>query len=320
MALALAAACALAPVGGSSKDSEVLLSPYLPRTAHQAYGYSLALDGPRVRPAKEWLLAAEHALFRPAAAALPLEVVGRFHSSRAEALGFAFDARGGRRIEIEVRTAASPEAGAAVAASPVFVDLFSAAAGRLEILESAAPARGDEHGARVHRLEVAVLAPERFVLRVQPALEYAGEYRVTVRAAPLLAFPVDGMDIEAIQSGFGAERDGGARSHRGVDIFAPRGTPALAAMDSWVSRVETTRRGGNVVWLQPLFGDLRLYYAHLEEQLVEPGDFVLAGEAVGTVGNTGNAITTPPHLHFGVYVRRRGGGRGGARDPYPFLD
>jgi murein DD-endopeptidase MepM/ murein hydrolase activator NlpD len=134
----------------------------------------------------------------------------------------------------------------------------------------------------------------------------------------LLGFPVDGVDARAIWSGFGAERDGGRRAHRGVDIFAPRGTPALAAIDGWVTRVETTRVGGNVVWLQPLLGTMRIYYAHLDEQWVRPGDFVRAGQAVGTVGNTGNARTTPPHLHFGVYVRRQGM-RGGARDPAEFL-
>ena len=92
----------------------------------------------------------------------------------------------------------------------------------------------------------------------------------------------------------------------------------LAATDGWVTRVETTRVGGNVVWMQPLFGNMRVYYAHLHEQWVEPGDFVLAGQPLGAVGNTGNAITTPPHLHFGVYVRRPGV-RGGARDPAEFL-
>ena len=130
----------------------------------------------------------------------------------------------------------------------------------------------------------------------------------------MLAFPVDGVDGSAIWSGFGAERDGGRRAHRGVDIFAPRGTPVLAATDGWVTRVETTRVGGNVVWMQPLFGNMRVYYAHLHEQWVEPGDFVLAGQPLGAVGNTGNAITTPPHLHFGVYVRRPGV-RGGAQRP-----
>ncbi|HLF12140.1 MAG TPA: M23 family metallopeptidase, partial [Gammaproteobacteria bacterium] len=145
-------------------------------------------------------------------------------------------------------------------------------------------------------------------------------YAVAVRVltSPLLAFPVEGFDTRAIQSGFGAERDGGARAHRGVDIFAPRGATAVAATDAWVVRVETTRVGGNVVWLQPLFGNMRLYYAHLDRQYVERGQFVLAGEPIGAVGNTGNAISTPPHLHFGVYVRKPGV-RGGARDPYGFL-
>jgi murein DD-endopeptidase MepM/ murein hydrolase activator NlpD len=67
--------------------------------------------------------------------------------------------------------------------------------------------------------------------------------------------------------------------------------------------------------MQPMFDGMRLYYAHLDTQLVVPGQFVRAGEPIGTVGNTGNAITTPPHLHFGVYWRQRGG----ARDPSAFL-
>jgi murein DD-endopeptidase MepM/ murein hydrolase activator NlpD len=104
-----------------------------------------------------------------------------------------------------------------------------------------------------------------------------------------------------------------------VDIFANRGTDAVAAVDAWVSRVDTTPRGGNVVWLQPVFGNMRLYYAHLDTQLVRAGEFVAAGDVLGTVGNTGNAVTTPPHLHFGVYLRRAGR-RGGARDPYDFLN
>ena len=160
-----------------------------------------------------------------------------------------------------------------------------------------------------------LLQDAEYVLRVQPEIESVGAYRLNVHSAPTLDFPVSGFDAAAIQSGFGASRDAGAREHHGVDIFAPRGTLAVAALDARVSRVETTGRGGNVVWLQPLFGNLRLYYAHLDSQSVKPGQFVFAGETIGTVGNTGNARTTPPHLHFGVYVRRRGG----AWDPYPFL-
>ncbi len=56
----------------------------------------------------------------------------------------------------------------------------------------------------------------------------------------------------------------------------------------------------------------RYYYAHLDGFAVESGDKVKKGEILGYVGNTGNAITTPPHLHFGIYA-------GGPVDPAPFL-
>ena len=94
-------------------------------------------------------------------------------------------------------------------------------------------------------------------------------------------------------------------------MFAPRGTPVLAGAAGRVSRVQETPVGGRVVWLQTDAGSL--YYAHLDRQLVEPGARVAAGDTLGTVGNTGNAAATPPHLHFGVYGRR------GAVDPEPFV-
>src|SRR5690606_9660658 len=74
----------------------------------------------------------------------------------------------------------------------------------------------------------------------------------------------------------------------------------------------TTPRGGNVVWLRT--ADRSYYYAHLEKAAFSGRESVEAGEVLGYVGNSGNAITTPPHLHFGVY--RRGHG---AMDPLPRL-
>lgn len=316
-ALLACAGLALVPVGGSSKSSEILLSPYLPRSAHQAYAYSLAQEyGLHRPPWRDWLLEAERAILAPEEAALPLDLASRFEAGRAEARGLRFRPPGGRRVyvEIEADGAAGVEHGA------LFVDLFALEGRRAELVHSAPPAPKSRSPQGGHRIELAAPEPVDYVLRLQPPLGYSGAYRVRIRTAPLLRFPVEGMDTRAIQSGFGAERDGGARTHRGVDIFAPRGTPALAAMDARVLRVDTTPRGGNVVWLQPLFGAMRLYYAHLDTQLVRPGDFVLAGDPIGTVGNTGNARTTPPHLHFGVYLRGPGLRRGGARDPYPFLD
>jgi hypothetical protein len=57
-----------------------------------------------------------------------------------------------------------------------------------------------------------------------------------------------------------------------------------------------------------------LYYAHLDRHAVEEDTWVEPGDTLGFVGNTGNARTTPPHLHFGIYVRRRG-----PVDPYYHL-
>jgi peptidoglycan LD-endopeptidase LytH len=125
---------------------------------------------------------------------------------------------------------------------------------------------------------------------------------------------VEGHTTGHIQSFFGAARDGGRREHHGVDIFAPRGTPVLAAGPGVVRRVRETPIGGRVVWVFDEARNLNRYYAHLDSQLVRGGQAVRPGDTIGTVGNTGNARTTPPHLHFGIYARGQG-----PVDPWPFL-
>jgi len=297
---------ALVPlISAGPAATSIVTVPYAPQYPHQAYGYELALTRlQRNAPAAGWLAAADRALLEPQAIALPFRKAGE-QASDAAAIGYAFAVPVGRRISVKV-TSSDPGA-----AEP-FVDLFHAAAEKRVRVAGALP------GGPSQPVVIDVVEGGDYVLRVQPPLGAAASYAVEIASRPLLEFPVDGVDGRAIWSGFGAERDGGRREHRGVDIFAPRGTPVLAATDGWVTRVETTRVGGNVVWMQPLFGNMRVYYAHLTEQWVEPGDFVLAGQPVGSVGNTGNAVTTPPHLHFGVYVRRPGV-RGGARDPVEFL-
>jgi murein DD-endopeptidase MepM/ murein hydrolase activator NlpD len=99
-----------------------------------------------------------------------------------------------------------------------------------------------------------------------------------------------------------------------VDIFAPRDTPVLAAAPGIVSSVATTRRGGHVVWIWDGARRQSHYYAHLARQAVGPGERVQAGDVIGYVGNTGNARTTPPHLHFGIYAAGDG-----PIDPLPFV-
>jgi hypothetical protein len=144
------------------------------------------------------------------------------------------------------------------------------------------------------------------VLRVQPELLRGGLVTVTLSAHASLGFPVAGVNLGAVRSGFGAERDGGRREHHGVDIFAPRGTPVVAAAAGYVTRVGTRGIGGNVVWMREARWGRRLYYAHLDRFAVEEDIWVEPGDTIGFVGNSGNARTTPPHLHFGIYLRGQG--------------
>jgi murein DD-endopeptidase MepM/ murein hydrolase activator NlpD len=127
-----------------------------------------------------------------------------------------------------------------------------------------------------------------------------------------MVFPV-GSKRSFVGSFWGADRDGGRRSHEGIDIFARRGTAVVALCDGWIVERAFTPRGGKVLWLQSANYAWTAYYAHLDQQLVREGQFVRKGQVIGTVGKTGNARTTPPHLHFGIYTEN------GAVNPYPYV-
>jgi murein DD-endopeptidase MepM/ murein hydrolase activator NlpD len=122
-----------------------------------------------------------------------------------------------------------------------------------------------------------------------------------------------GVTKTQILNSWGFPRSGG-RSHKGVDIFADRGTPVLSATEGIVTRVGTNALGGQVInVLGP--GRQTHYYAHLDRYGgFKAGDVVYAGNIIGYVGNTGNARNTPPHLHYGVYDSVHG-----AINPWPML-
>jgi murein DD-endopeptidase MepM/ murein hydrolase activator NlpD len=113
-------------------------------------------------------------------------------------------------------------------------------------------------------------------------------------------FPVEAHQLNSVISRFGDSRDGGRRSHLGIDIAAPRGTPVLAVSDGRVERVSVEKLGGRVVWVRENGSSLRHYFAHLETIEVARGDRVKAGQEIGTVGTTGNAAGSQPHLHYAV--------------------
>ena len=87
----------------------------------------------------------------------------------------------------------------------------------------------------------------------------------------------------------------------------------IAVADGRITRVGLNNLGGKVIFMRPSGKNISLYYAHLDSQLVNPGQHTSAGDTIGLVGNTGNAISTSPHLHFGIYSTQ------GAIDPLPFI-
>jgi hypothetical protein len=100
--------------------------------------------------------------------------------------------------------------------------------------------------------------------------------------------------------------------HDGLDLAAPIGRPVLAAADGTVVSAGRMPDGAVAVRIRHA-DESETFYAHLEADLeVRTGDSVKAGQAIGTVGMTGN--TTGPHLHFELRFKGR------TVDPAPWLE
>jgi murein DD-endopeptidase MepM/ murein hydrolase activator NlpD len=271
------------------------------RTARERYHDALENAGLGSRAlVRDWLAAAERALREPATVSTPHAEQGYVAAADVVALGYRITVRRGQEITFEM---AIPDDTTTL----VFLDVWyvDAVEGGRSLVAHA------DSGARVIRHK-----PKRdgdYIVRAQPELLRSARFTSTLRLSATLAFPVHGRREQDIGSVFGDRRDGGARSHHGIDIFAPRGTPVVAASPGVVTRVGEWGLGGNVVWMSDEDGN-RLYYAHLDRWNVSEGARVETGDTLGFVGNTGNARTTPPHLHFGVYHRGQG-----PANPYWFV-
>ena len=114
-------------------------------------------------------------------------------------------------------------------------------------------------------------------------------------------FPVAG--VSSYVGTYGAFRgDVPGNWHHGDDIFAALGTPVLAVADGTLNRVGWERLGGWRLWVRDTKRN-EFYYAHLSgySPLALRSRHVKAGDVIGFIGNTGDAFTTSPHLHFEIH-------------------
>ncbi|WP_240704673.1 M23 family metallopeptidase [Croceicoccus sediminis] len=136
-----------------------------------------------------------------------------------------------------------------------------------------------------------------------------------------LRIPVEGVASSALIDTYDAPR--GSRSHEALDIMAPTGTPVVAAAQGTVEKLFLSDDGGKTIYVRSADGATIYYYAHLDTYApgLEEGEFVRAGQRIGTVGATGNADPAAPHLHFAVMQMRpdESWWEGTPRNPYPLL-
>jgi murein DD-endopeptidase MepM/ murein hydrolase activator NlpD len=171
-------------------------------------------------------------------------------------------------------------------------------------------AKRNGHGTKKSRKHRAVV-PQPLV--AVPGLGYKPSHYV---------FPIDGG--ASYVDTYGANRndvyDGW---HHGNDLFAPLGTPVVAVARGTLSLVGWNELGGWRLWLTDRKGN-SFYYAHLAgyARWILTHPHVRAGQVVGFLGRTGDAFTTPPHVHFEIHPHQPAFvrlGYDGAVDPYTYL-
>lgn len=151
----------------------------------------------------------------------------------------------------------------------------------------------------------------------------------TVR--PEIVFPVVGP--VTYTDTWGACRGSGcSRGHKGVDIFGHKLAPLVAVEDGVITfiRQSSMSISGNTVIIRSDSG-WRYLYIHLNNDApgtddgsnpqgwilpnrLRVGDRVTAGQVIGYLGDSGNAETTPAHVHFEVHEPGVG-----AVNPTPFV-
>ncbi|MEQ1817945.1 MAG: M23 family metallopeptidase [Terricaulis sp.] len=150
--------------------------------------------------------------------------------------------------------------------------------------------------------------------------EQTSRRRAAVVTDRTLIIPVAGVASNALTDTWGAARSEG-RSHEGIDIMAPAGTPVRAAADGRVVKFFDSVRGGITIYQFDTSERFVYYYAHLSSRAagLAEGDVVEQGDVIAYVGMSGNAPA--PHLHFEIQrlTAERHWWEAESMNPYPLL-
>lgn len=87
--------------------------------------------------------------------------------------------------------------------------------------------------------------------------------------------------------------------HKGIDIFAKRGTPVISSVSGLVIFTGNLGMGGNVIAVLDRKWRVH-FYAHLATIHTQTLHWTSRGEVIGQVGDSGNAAGKPPHLHYSI--------------------
>lgn len=245
-----------------------------------------------------WKMSHERAMAAPLQIELPYVASIQIKHADVSALVYAASVKKGEQLIAEIKKPADT--------SHFMLEFFNGSLAAGETLLAELPEK-------ISSMYWASRGEDSVRISLQPGVNDSGIFHVKIYKQPAYQFPVAGKSNNAIQSFWGANRDGGARSHEGIDIFAARGTPVVAVADGRISFSGEKGLGGKQVWLYENLMGFNVYYAHLDSFIVNSGDGVNRGDTLGFVGSTGNAAGGTPHLHFGIY------GNDGAVDPLAFV-
>ena len=209
---------------------QILLSP------HDSY-YSALLRENLKATAERWRMEAEESLAAPLRISLPYSERRLLEADYLQPITFAFDLKMDELVQVNIFPSINTRA-------EVFVDVFYVKDAATE------PKRIASMAVKEQQLKIGAEHTGQYLVRIQPSHAAQGLMDITITSPLRYGFPVDTESENAVQSFFGGDRDGGARRHEGIDIFAPRVRrslrPRQVALPAWGRRHVAENMCGSV--------------------------------------------------------------------------